>query len=145
MSLVDDFLKKAMMQQSTKPSAKFSKNKETGFMIHNKPGFTKISEEQAMSIPAVASAVNLISATIAKLPVELKKVDDEGNIEKIENDYRLFLLNDEPNESQYASTLKKRLTIDYLFYGASFLYAEKKTISNKIKSIYRLPVEKVNI
>lgn len=145
MSLVDDFLKKAMMQQSTKPSAKFSKNKETGFMIHNKPGFTKISEEQAMSIPAVASAVNLISATIAKLPVELKKVDDEGNIEKIENDYRLFLLNDEPNESQYASTLKKRLTIDYLFYGASFLYAEKKTRSNKIKSIYRLPVEKVNI
>lgn len=145
MSLVDDFLKQAVLQQSTKPSNKFSKNKETGFIVHNKPGFTKISEEQAMSIPAVSSAVNLISSSVAKLPIELKKIDSDGNVEKIEDDYRLFLLNDEPNESQYASTLKKRMTIDYLFYGASFLYTERKDRSNKIKSIHRLPVEKVNI
>ena len=145
MSLVDDFLKKAMLQQSTKPSTKFQKNKETGFVIHNKPGFTKIPEEEAMSIPAVSSAVNLISSTIAKLPIDLKHIDEEGNIEKVESDYRLFLLNDEPNESQYASTLKKRLAIDYLFYGASFLYTKRKNRSNRIESIYRLPVEKVNI
>lgn len=145
MSLVDDFLKQAVLQQSTKPSNKFSKNKETGFIVHNKPGFTKISEEQAMSIPAVSAAVNLISSSVAKLPIELKKIDSDGNIEKVEDDYRLFLLNDEPNESQYASTLKKRMTIDYLFYGASFLYTERKNRSNKIKSIHRLPVEKVNI
>lgn len=145
MSLVDDFLKQAVLQQSTKPSNKFSKNKETGFIVHNKPGFTKISEEQAMSIPAVSAAVNLISSSVAKLPIELKKIDSDGNIEKVEDDYRLFLLNDEPNESQYASTLKKRMTIDYLFYGASFLYTERKSRSNKIKSIHRLPVEKVNI
>lgn len=145
MSLVDDFLKQAVLQQSTKPSNKFSKNKETGFIVHNKPGFTKISEEQAMSIPAVSAAVNLISSSVAKLPIELKKIDIDGNVEKIEDDYRLFLLNDEPNESQYASTLKKRMTIDYLFYGASFLYTERKNRSNKIKSIHRLPVEKVNI
>ena len=145
MSLVDDFLKQAVLQQSTKPSNKFSKNKETGFIVHNKPGFTKISEEQAMSIPAVSAAVNLISSSVAKLPIELKKIDSDGNVEKVEDDYRLFLLNDEPNESQYASTLKKRMTIDYLFYGASFLYTERKNRSNKIKSIHRLPVEKVNI
>ena len=145
MSLVDDFLKQAVLQQSTKPSNKFSKDKETGFIVHNKPGFTKISEEQAMSIPAVSAAVNLISSSVAKLPIELKKIDSDGNIEKVEDDYRLFLLNDEPNESQYASTLKKRMTIDYLFYGASFLYTERKNRSNKIKSIHRLPVEKVNI
>lgn len=145
MSLVDDFLKQAVLQQSAKPSNKFSKNKETGFIVHNKPGFTKISEEQAMSIPAVSAAVNLISSSVAKLPIELKKIDSDGNVEKVEDDYRLFLLNDEPNESQYASTLKKRMTIDYLFYGASFLYTERKNRSNKIKSIHRLPVEKVNI
>src|SRR5699024_8770855 len=108
-------------------------------------GYTKLTEEKAMEIPAVSSTVNLITSAIAKLPINLYKVDDEGDAELIREDDRLFLLNQEPNDAQTASTLKKRLVTDYLFYGGSYLYVRKKARSNAVKDMYRLPVDKVSV
>lgn len=148
MSLVDDILNR-LSRQNAKPSSVqktgLTSSSTNGFVVQNRPGYTKITEERAMEVPAVSSSINLISSAIAKLPINLYKTDKDGDAEFIKDDDRLFLLNQEPNESQTATTLKKRIVADYLFYGGSYLYVRKKARSNAVKDLYRLPVEKVSI
>ena len=150
MSLLDDILKRLTSGQTQssvqKPTITNNKNRGTqDFVVQHRPGYTKITEDKAMEIPAVASATNLISSAIAKLPIYLYTTDSEGDAEIIKDDDRLFLLNQEPNEAQTASTLKKRLVTDYLFYGGAYLYARKKVRTNSVKDLYRLPVDKISI
>lgn len=130
---------------STQQNYQLKNRFRDGVAYHNRPSFTKISEERAMQIPAVSSSVNLISSAISKLPIYLYKTDEDGDAENVERDYRLFLLNGEPNENQTAATFKKRIIMDYLFYGGSYVYVRKKARSNEVKDLHRLPVEKVQI
>ena len=64
---------------------------------------TPITKEEALSLPIVSSAVDLISNIIAMLPIYLYKEDatDEGKkqIEQINNDNRVFLLNNETGDT----------------------------------------------
>ena len=149
MSLLDDIMKSLSRQGGNSAPKKnpvnYTLKNNTGFVEHNRPGYTKITEERAMQVPAVVAAVNLITSTIAKLPMELYKVDADGDAEKIDDDYRLFLLNQEPNEAQTSTQFKKRLLMDYLFYGGAYLYVRKKVRSNEVKDLYRLPVDKIQI
>lgn len=124
---------------------KLNKRYKNGVAYHNRPSFARISEEQAMQIPAVSASANLISSAISKLPIYLYKRDDEGDSENVDDDYRLFLLNGEPNENQTSNALKKRIVMDYLFHGGSYVYVRKKARSNEVKDLYRLPIEKVQI
>src|SRR5699024_9010944 len=64
---------------------------------------SKISEEEALSISSVAAATDLITSTIAILPVKLYKQGEKGEYVSIE-DSRTFLLNNEPNHLQTAIT-----------------------------------------
>lgn len=148
MSLIDDIIRQ-LSGQNVKSSGSKSKtyttNTHDNFVVQNRPGYTKITEERAMEIPAVASSINLISSAIAKLPINLYVTDEEGDADLIKDDNRLFLLNQEPNDSQTSTTLKKRLVTDYLFYGGSYLYIRKKVRTNSVKDLYRLPVEKVSV
>jgi len=154
-SIVDDILNRWSKNQGTKASSQKiqgqyplqlnTKNAASGFIVSNRPGHTKVSEEKAMQIPAVSSAVHLISSAIAKLPIELYDIDDDGDAKKILKDDRLFLLNSEPNEVQTATSLKKRIVIDYLLYGGSYIYIKRVENRNKIKSLHRLPVDSMTI
>lgn len=157
-SLVDRFMNYLSTEPSStqKPSSvkntsiqsqgyKLNKRYKNGVAYHNRPSFARMSEEQAMQIPAVSSSANLISSAISKLPIYLYKRDDEGDSENVDDDYRLFLLNGEPNENQTSNALKKRIVMDYLFHGGSFVYVRKKARSNEVKDLYRLPIEKVQI
>ena len=64
---------------------------------------TPITKEQALTLPIVSSAVDLISNIIAMLPIYLYKeeVTNEGKkqIEQINNDNRVFLLNNETGDT----------------------------------------------
>jgi len=63
-------------------------------LINNAP----ITKEQAMSLPIVSSAVDKISSVIAMLPIYLYKetiVDGKKQIEQINDDNRVFLLNND--------------------------------------------------
>lgn len=157
-SLVDRFMNYLSTEPSStqKPSSvknksiqsqgyKLNNRYKNGVAYHNRPSFARMSEEQAMQIPAVSSSANLISSAISKLPIYLYKRDDEGDSENVDDDYRLFLLNGEPNENQTSNALKKRIVMDYLFHGGSFVYVRKKARSNEVKDLYRLPIEKVQI
>lgn len=83
-----------------------------------------ITEEEAMRIPTVVSALELITSSIASLPIYLYKEDRKGAVIKIP-DNRVSLLNDEPNDLINGYNMKKRMVKDYLLYGASYIKIEK--------------------
>jgi HK97 family phage portal protein len=101
-----------------------------------------VTEEDAMKIPAVSSAVELITASVAQLPIYLYKDNGNGRIEKID-DHRVYLLNDEPNELMNGYTFKKQIVKDYLFHGASYTKIEK--VRNNIVALYILPITYVTV
>jgi len=102
----------------------------------------EITEEQALKIPAITSCVDLISSSIAQLPIYLYQENKKGEVIKI-NDNRVFLLNEEPNNLQNGYNFKKQIVKDYLLYGASYTKIEK--VRNKITAFYNLEIEKITI
>lgn len=105
-------------------------------------GSTKIDEEDALSISAVMASAELISSTIARLNINLTKKGEKGSIDTVD-DSRSFLLNKEPNNLMNATTLKKRIVMDYLFYGNSYLYPEK--VRNDVTGIHHLKANQIMV
>ena len=72
-----------------------------------------ITKEQALSIPAVAGAVDFISSMIASMPVKLYKYKD-GKVESKDDDPRVGLLNGDTGDVLNAYEMKKNMVEDYL-------------------------------
>lgn len=102
-----------------------------------------VTEEQAMKIPAVTSSVELITSSIAQLPIYLYKKESNGEIRKIEDDQRVFLLNQEPNSLLSGHNLKKQMVKDYLFHGASYTKVERSY--NDVIALYNLPIKDLSV
>ena len=103
----------------------------------------KVTEKEALSIPAVSSAIELITASVSQLPIYLYKVENDNEVVVVKDDKRSFLLNNEPNYFMNAQTFKKQIVKDYLFYGASYIKIEKER--NEITGLYTLPIEEISI
>lgn len=101
-----------------------------------------ITRKQALSIPSVASDVDLISNCIAAMPVKLYK-RSKGKIEEVEGDIRTSLLNDDPKDTLDAFQLKKNLVIDYLMDKGGYAYVHK--VGNEVDAIYYVEPENVTI
>lgn len=106
-------------------------------------GTTKISEDEAMSISAVAASTDIISSTIARLPIEIYKIDSNGEKIILDDDNRRFLLNKEPNSLMSGINLKKRIATDYLLYGSSYLYPEWNR--NELIGIHHIEAKNIQI
>lgn len=102
-----------------------------------------INEASALTIPTVSACVDLITSSIAQLPVYLYQENEDGEVIKVPDDYRVFLLNNEPNELMTGYNYKKQITKDYLLYGASFSKVERK--GNNVKGLYNLPIEFIQV
>lgn len=102
-----------------------------------------ISEETVLKIPTVKSCCDLIAGTIAQLPIYLYKETEDGSIEKVAEDYRHRLLNDEPNEFQTGYSFKQNMVKDYLFHGATYNYVERE--GNTIVELINLPSKSVKV
>ncbi len=87
---------------------------------------------QALNIPSVNGCLELISNTIASLPIRLYQ-DADGQVEEVQ-DYRLKLLNEETGDLLNSYQAKKAMVRDYLLNGAGYIYINRK--GNKIKSIH---------
>ncbi|MGG1481931.1 phage portal protein [Bacillus smithii] len=94
-----------------------------------------VTEEQALSIPAVKSCVELITSSIAQLPIYLYEENSNGEVNKI-NDSRVDLLNDKSNQFETGYKTKKMIVKDLLFYGKAYLYKA----NNKL---HYLPADKI--
>lgn len=103
---------------------------------------SKISEEDALSISSVLAATDLISSTIARLPIKLYKKGTKNEYIEVD-DNRFFLLNREPNTTQSSITLKKRIILDYLLHGNSYVYPEWSR--NDLVALHHIPVKYVQI
>lgn len=93
-----------------------------------------ISREQAMNIPAVASAVDLISSSIASMPVRLFKYKDD-HVEEVKKDERVAMLNGDTRDTLDGFQLKKALVIDYLLDGNGYAFIRRED-SNDVSGIF---------
>lgn len=109
---------------------------ELDVLLNGRVFDTRITREQAMSIPAVASAINIISGIIAGLPVKLMQRNEEG-LKEIANDARLTLLNLDTGGIIGAYEMKKSLITDYLLDGEGAIFVDKR--GNNINTLQYLP------
>lgn len=100
-----------------------------------------ITKTEALNIPSVAGCVELISNTIAILPIKLYK-EDGGKIKIVEDD-RVHLLNDDTGDTLDGFQFKKAIVEDYLLNGAGYAYINKER--NKIKSIHYVDYSNISI
>ena len=92
-----------------------------------------ISREKAMNIPAVASAVDLISSSIASMPVRLFKYKDDHVVE-VTGDSRVTLLNGDTRDTLDGFQMKKAMIIDYLLDGNGYCYIQRE--GNDVTGLY---------
>jgi HK97 family phage portal protein len=93
-----------------------------------------ITKEQAMTIPSVAACVNLISDTVASLPIKLYKVNaDDETTEEVKDDPRVSLLNIDTGDLLNPYMWKKAIVEDSLMYGAGYSYINRQR--NTVQSL----------
>jgi len=92
-----------------------------------------ITREKAMTLPAVAGAVDFISNMVASMPIKLYKYK-KGKVEEVEGDNRVSLLNGDTKDTLDAFQLKKALVEDYLLDGNGYAYIEREM--NEITGLY---------
>ena len=102
-----------------------------------------ITEEKVMKIPTAEACVNLITSSIAQMPIHLYKENVDGSIEKILDDKRISLLNHEPNELLNGYNFKKQIAKDYLLHGGAFVSVEK--LGNNVEELYPLPAKNIAV
>lgn len=102
-----------------------------------------INEKNLLKIPTVNKCIEIITGTVAQLPIYLYRQEKDGTVFKVEDDSRLFLLNNEANEHLTSFDLKKNIAKDYLIYGASYTYLEK--VGNDITGLYPLESKSVTV
>lgn len=111
------------------------------------PQAKPVNEAEVMKIPTVQRCVEMISGTIAQLPIYLYKEHNcgDGDCSEVERvmDDREFILNDNPNEFQNAYTVKKKMVKDYLLHGTSYSAIGKK--GNEIIELYPLESEGITV
>lgn len=92
-----------------------------------------ITREKAMTLPAVAGAVDLISSTIASMPVKLYKYK-QGKVEEQDSDPRVRLLNNDTGDTLDAFQFKKAMVEDYLMGKGGYAYIRR--YRNKVTGLF---------
>lgn len=102
----------------------------------------KLTREKVLTIPAVSSNIDLISSSIATMPVKLYRKNGE-QIEEIPNDKRTSLLNGDTGDTLSAYELKYALIRDYYLGGGGFCYIHRNL--NKVIGLHYVNNERVTI
>lgn len=89
-------------------------------LLHNEA----ITREHAMSLPAVYGAVDLISNTIASMPVKLYKYKKD-KVEEVTDDSRVRCLNGDTGDTLDAFQMKKAMVEDYLMGKGGYTFIQK--------------------
>lgn len=83
-----------------------------------------ITRDKAMTLPAVAGAVDYISNMIACMPVKLYKYK-QGKVEEITDDTRVKLLNNDTGDTLDPFQFKKAMVQDYLMGKGGYAFIRK--------------------
>ncbi len=104
-----------------------------------------ITKEQALSIPAVASAIDTIAGKISIIPLKLYKETVKKGKKKVESvkDSRCNLINDDTGDILDGVQFKKAIIADYFLDKGGYAYIDR--FGNTTKSIHYVDAEKVSI
>ena len=91
-----------------------------------------ITKKMALTVPAVAAAIDLISGMVASMPVRLYEQNEK--VEEITNDYRLSLLNADTGDTLNGYEWKKAMVTDYLLGRGGYSFIERN--GNQIAGLY---------
>lgn len=91
----------------------------------------QVTEEKALCLPAVWSAVNRISSTIASLPLHVYRRRETGK-EKAVQHPAYTLLHDAPNPLMTAMQFRRTLTAHVLLWGNGYAYIERDGAGNPV-------------
>lgn len=100
-------------------------------LIHGGALTTSVSKAQALNIPALTACVNLISDTVASLPIKLYTETDETTT--VVNDPRVEMLNSDTKDTLNGFQWKSALIQDYLLHGGGYSYINRSR--NTVKSL----------
>lgn len=84
----------------------------------------EITRDKAMTLPAVSSAVDFISSSVACMPVKLYKYK-QGKVVEVEGDTRVKLLNGDTGDTLNAYEMKKAMVEDYLLDKGGYAVIRK--------------------
>lgn len=101
-----------------------------------------VTKEMALNIPTLAGCLELVSNTIATLPIQLFK-EEKGKVIQVLDDDRVMLLNDDTKDTLDGFQFKKALVNDYLLMGNGYAYINKDR--GKIKSLHYVKESDVSI
>lgn len=104
-----------------------------------------ITKEQALSIPAVASAIDTIAGKISIIPLKLYKETIKDGKKKVESikDSRCNLINDDTGDILDGVQFKKAIITDYFLEKGGYAFIRHNL--NKVASIHYVDAEKITI
>ena len=124
MGLFDRFMKRDDTPETTTQTTEPSTQVATDVLLQALLNDETITREQALTLPAVSGAVNLISNMIASMPVKLYKYK-QGKVEIVDDDTRVKLLNGDTGDTLDAFQLKQALVEDYLMDKGGYCYIRR--------------------
>jgi HK97 family phage portal protein len=92
-----------------------------------------ISGDQAMTIPSLNAGINLISSTVASLPIKLYQKDGQ-KIKYLNDDPRVEMLNTTTGDTLDGYQMKKAIVDDHILYGAGYMFINR--VRNDVKSLH---------
>lgn len=108
------------------------------------PDSDPITEEEALSVPAINAAVMTIAGTIGSLPCLLYKRDDKGNMVEDTANPLYYLLNQEPNENKTSTEFFKWIAIRMLLEGRACA-AIVRNKAGRVKKLRQMDPSKIVI
>ena len=84
-------------------------------------------------MPTVTGCVEILTNTIASLPIELYKISGDS-VKPVKEDNRVTLLNDSTGDLLDAFEFKKAMLTDYLLHGSAYGYINRRL--NDVTSIH---------
>ena len=124
MGLFDRFIKRDDTPETTTQTTEPSTQVATDVLLQALLNEESITREQALTLPAVSGAVNLISSMIASMPVKLYKYK-QGKVETVDDDTRVKLLNGDTGDTLDAFQLKQAMVEDYLMDKGGYCYIRR--------------------
>ena len=101
-----------------------------------------ITREKAMTLPAVAGAVDFISNMIASMPVKLYRYK-KGKIEEVEGDPRTRFLNADTEDTLNGYQLRKAMVEDYLLDKGGYAYIRR--YKNEVTGLFYVEPIRVSL
>lgn len=112
------------------------------YLMYNSTG--SYTESKALLLSTVYRCTEVISDSIAQLPLEPYKIDENGYKAKYVGHPTYSLLNREPNNKMTRFTFIKTMVVSMLLKGNAYAYIERDNKGNA-KALHYIPSELVTI